>query len=113
MNSNPNPQGNTDHVFHKNRVFTTNDAWLAIKESVGVYELPKGWERIYAGRSLTIVNPKRSFIFKVTVNQELYVDRKINGVFHSEHHLCKSNKELTDLAVQILDMAVPKVQNLQ
>lgn len=107
--TNPNPEGNADRVYREHRNHDANDSWAAIRNTVGSVHLPEGWQRHYAARSLTVTNRTRSFVIKVTVNMDVYVDRRIKGSveFKSDRYEYKSNKEMTDHAMLILTAAMP------
>jgi hypothetical protein len=52
--------------------------WRIIREQVGLLDLPQGWTRQYANSSLCITNKKRTLFLKITLNAEVYIDRRLS-----------------------------------
>lgn len=82
--------------------------WEVIKSTLGVLPLPVGWVRAYAERSLTIRSRTGAITIKVTLDKQLFVDRRLkNKGYRSDTLKCETMEEACTLATIIVQEAVP------
>lgn len=83
-------------------------AWHALRATLGVAALPTGWTRQYAARSLSIRSRTGAFVLKVTLDKQIFVDRRLkNKSYRSDTVKCLSMEEACDVASIILNEATP------
>jgi hypothetical protein len=83
-------------------------AWNVLKATLGIAPLPVGWTRGYAERSLSIRSRTGAFVLKVTLDKQIFVDRRMkNKSYKSDTVKCLSMEEACTVASIILSEALP------
>lgn len=78
-------------------------AWDIIKSKLGTLPLPAGWVRAYAERSLTIRSRTGAFTLKITLDKQVFVDRRLkNKDYKSDLLKHASIEEACEAAVNII-----------
>lgn len=83
--------------------------WDAIKATVGQMSLPSGWVRSYSDRSLSVRSTTQAFILKITLDKQLFIDRRMKDKsYRCEVLKFETTEEATSTAVALINAVVNK-----
>ena len=65
------------------------NAWIVIRREVGSLPLGNQWTTAYHAKSLTVQNRKQGILVKVTIDSDVFYDRRLSdGNYRSEKLEC-------------------------